>query len=204
MTKILLTSNGFFTDLIKQQFLQLIDGDLSNLKATIITTASHKKQNNRFAMKAKEDLLGFGFKKVDFIDIEFDKPELLENYNVIYINGGNPFYLLYHLKKSGADLKLKELAKQNTILVGVSAGAIILGPNINIIDYFTPQMNTVNIKDLTALRITEEAIIPHYDREDLFPDSSSKTIEDRLKVFEKLNNCSVVRLRDDQFLLINN
>jgi dipeptidase E len=62
--------------------------------------------------------------------------------------------LLYHLKKSGADLKLKELAKQNTILVGVSAGAIILGPNINVIDYFTPQMNTVNIKDLTALRIT--------------------------------------------------
>jgi dipeptidase E len=78
MTKILLTSNGFYTDLIKKQFLQLIDGDLSNLKATIITTASHKKQNNRFAMKAKEDLLGFGFKKVDFNDIEFDKPELLE------------------------------------------------------------------------------------------------------------------------------
>ncbi|MCK2020850.1 hypothetical protein [Peribacillus frigoritolerans] len=78
MNKILLTSNGFFTDLIKQQFLQLIDGDLSNIKATIITTASHKKQNNRFAMKAKEDLLGFGFKRVDFNDIEFDKPELLE------------------------------------------------------------------------------------------------------------------------------
>ncbi|WP_170974082.1 hypothetical protein [Peribacillus simplex] len=53
---------------------------MSNRKATIITTASHKKQNNRFAMKAKEDLLGFGFKKVDFIDIEFDKPELLEKY----------------------------------------------------------------------------------------------------------------------------
>jgi dipeptidase E len=32
MTKILLTSNGFFTDLIKQQFLQLNNGDLSNLK----------------------------------------------------------------------------------------------------------------------------------------------------------------------------
>jgi dipeptidase E len=202
MTKILLTSNGFFTDLIKQQFLQLIDGDLSNLKATIITTASHKKQNNRFAMKAKEDLLGYGFKKVDFNDIEFDKPKLLEKYNVIYINGGNPFYLLYHMKKSGADLILKDIAKQNTVIVGVSAGAIILGPNIEVVNYFTPQINTVDMQDLTALGLTNKAIFPHYDREDLFPNNSGRSIEDRLKVFENINKCSVVRLKDDESVLI--
>ncbi|MGG0848530.1 Type 1 glutamine amidotransferase-like domain-containing protein [Peribacillus simplex] len=202
MTKILLTSNGFFTDLIKQQFLQLIDGDLSNLKATIITTASHKKQNNRFAMKAKEDLLGYGFKKVDFNDIEFDKPELLEKYNVIYINGGNPFYLLYHMKKSGADLILKDIAKQNTVIVGGSAGAITLGPNIEVVNYFTPQINIVDMQDFTALGLTDKAIFPHYDREDLFPNNSGRSIEDRLKVFENLNKCSVVRLKDDESLLI--
>ncbi|MFJ7310006.1 Type 1 glutamine amidotransferase-like domain-containing protein [Peribacillus frigoritolerans] len=202
MTKILLTSNGFFTDLIKQQFLQLIDGDLSNLKATIITTASHKKQNNRFAMKAKEDLLGYGFKKVDFNDIEFDKPELLEKYNVIYINGGNPFNLLYHMKKSGADLIIKDIAKQNTVIVGVSAGAIILGPNIEVVNYFTPQINTVDMQDLTALGLTNKAIFPHYDREDLFPNNSGRSIEDRLKVFENINKCSVVRLKDDESVLI--
>jgi len=202
MSKILLTSNGFFTDLIKQQFLQLIDGDLSNIKATIITTASHKKQNNRFAMKAKEDLLGFGFKRVDFNDIEFDKPELLEKYNVIYINGGNPFYLLYHMKKSGADLILKDIAKQNTVIVGVSAGAIILGPNIEVVNYFTPQINTVDMQDLTALGLTNKAIFPHYDREDLFQNNSGRSIEDRLKVFENINKCSVVRLKDDESVLI--
>ncbi|KOR84362.1 Type 1 glutamine amidotransferase-like domain-containing protein [Peribacillus frigoritolerans] len=202
MNKILLTSNGFFTDLIKQQFLQLIDGDLSNIKATIITTASHKKQNNRFAMKAKEDLLGFGFKRVDFNDIEFDKPELLEKYNVIYINGGNPFYLLYHMKKSGADLILKDIAKQNTVIVGVSAGAIILGPNIEVVNYFTPQINTVDMQDLTALGLTNKAIFPHYDREDLFQNNSGRSIEDRLKVFENINKCSVVRLKDDESVLI--
>ncbi|AMM91675.1 peptidase E [Peribacillus simplex] len=202
MTKILLTSNGFFTDLIKQQFLQLIDGDLSNLKATIITTASHKKQNNRFAMKAKEDLLGFGFKKVDFNDIEFDKPELLKKYNVIYINGGNPFYLLYQMKKNGADLILKDIAKQNTVIVGVSAGAIVLGPNIEVVNYFTPQINTVDMQDLTALGLTNKAIFPHYDREDLFQNNSGRSIEDRLKVFENINKCSVVRLKDDESVLI--
>ncbi|MDF1998481.1 Type 1 glutamine amidotransferase-like domain-containing protein [Peribacillus frigoritolerans] len=175
---------------------------MSNLQATIITTASHKKQNNRFAMKAQEDLFGFGFKKVDFNDIEFDKPELLEKYNVIYINGGNPFYLLYHMKKSGADLILKDIAKQNTVIVGVSAGAIILRPNIEVVNYFTPRINTVDMQDLTALGLINKAIFPHYDREDLFPNNSGRSIEDRLKVFENINKCSVVRLKDYESVLI--
>ena len=179
MSKILLTSNGFFSDLIKQQFLQLIDGELTNVKATIITTASLQKQNNKFAIKAKEDLLTMGFNQVDFTDLEFDNPELLKQYNVIYITGGNPFYLLYHLKKSGADIILKDIAKQNTVFVGVSAGAIILGPNIEVVNYFTPQINTVDMQDLTALGLTNKAIFPHYDREDLFPNNFSSSIEDR-------------------------
>lgn len=91
MFRILLTSNGFFTDQIKQQFLQLINDQLENKKATVITTASQQKQDNKFAIKAKEDLIGMGFNLVDFTDIEFDQPDILRKYDVIYINGGNRF-----------------------------------------------------------------------------------------------------------------
>ncbi|TKH15443.1 hypothetical protein FC678_02160 [Peribacillus simplex] len=97
-------------------------------------------------------------------------------YNVIYINGGNPFYLLYHMKKSGADLILKDMAKQNTVIVGGSAGAIILGPNIEVVNYFTPQINTVDMQDLTALGLTNKAMFPQYDREDLFQNNSGRSI----------------------------
>lgn len=40
------------------------------------------------------------------------------------------------------------------------------------------------------------------DREDLFPDHSGRSIEARLKVFENMNKCSVVKLKDDEFVLI--
>ncbi|WP_340373454.1 Type 1 glutamine amidotransferase-like domain-containing protein [Peribacillus sp. FSL E2-0218] len=202
MCKILLTSNGFFTDRIKQQFLQSIDGQIMNAKAAIITTGSQQKQYNKFAMKAKEDLGKMGFKQVDFMDIEFAFPERLKPYNVIYINGGNPFHLLFHMKKSGADLILKGLAKLNTVFVGVSAGAIILGPNIEVVNFFTPQINTVHMKDLAALSLTDIAVFPHYDREDLFPNNAGKSIEERLKVFEHINECSLVRLKDDESILL--
>ncbi|MDC2866470.1 MULTISPECIES: hypothetical protein [unclassified Bacillus (in: firmicutes)] len=51
MSKLLLTSNGFFTGQIKKQFLQLIGGELSDLKVSIITTASPLKENNQYARK---------------------------------------------------------------------------------------------------------------------------------------------------------
>jgi dipeptidase E len=181
----------------------LLAGDKgTDLRAAIITTASPRKEHNRFAIKAKADLLELGVDQVDFLDVEFDEPELLEKYGVVYISGGNPYYLLYHLRKSGADSILKKMESRNAVFIGVSAGAMVLGADIKVVDYFTPAMNSVGLVDRTALRLTETTVFPHYDREDLFTDPDGKTIEDRLQVFERMNPCRVTRLRDNQSILI--
>lgn len=62
LLKILLTSNGLYINEIKQQFFQLIVYEVVRKKATVITTASPQKQNNKFAIKARENLLGKGLK----------------------------------------------------------------------------------------------------------------------------------------------
>lgn len=202
MAKILLTSNGFFTESIKQEFLQLIEGNTADSSAAIITTASPKKEQNRFAVKAGEDFLEMGIRHIEFIDIEFDDPSKLEVFDVIYLNGGNPFYLLHHLKRSGADKVLKKLAEENTVIIGVSAGAMVLGPDIRVADYFTPEMNGLQMKDLSGLEITKEIVFPHYDREDLFPCTSGTPIEERLKEYEAKYNCTVLRIAEDQSQVI--
>ena len=203
MTKLLLTSCGFHTASIKSTFLNLVDGEVSHLKACIITTASLKKENNRFAQKAKADFKAMGIQNVDFIDLEFENPELLTQKDVIYISGGNPFNLLFHTIRSGSHDIIKKLAAQNVVIVGVSAGALLLGPNIKIPQFFTPEMNTLNMNDFTALDITDKLIFPHYDREDLFKDDAGRTIEERIREFETLENCEVTRLNDDQSILIS-
>ena len=203
MANIFLTSNGFFTDLIKAEFLSALNEKGLDPKAVIITTASRHKEKNKYAIKAKKDFIEMGVNQVEFLDLEFEESNQLKQYNIIYINGGNPFYLLYHVRKSGADAILKELSKQNTLFVGVSAGSVILGPNIEMVNHFTPEMNTVKMSDLTALGITKTAIFPHYDREDVFNDGTGRTIEDRLRVFEQAKNLTVTRLRDDDSLLLS-
>lgn len=200
--KLLLTSNGFYTEKIKEQFLKLLDGVPKAMNVAIITTASPKKEKNPFAQKAKRDFKEMGFEKFEFIDVEFDDPKRLLGKDVIYINGGNPFHLLFHVKKSGADKILQQLATQNVVIVGVSAGSVILGPNIKVVHFFTPEMNVHKMKDFSALDLTDLIVFPHYNREDIFKDDSNKSIEERLTEYELLENCKVTRLKDEDYVII--
>lgn len=151
--KLLLTSNGFYTNEIREQFLQFINGDIKTLNVAIITTASPLKEKNQFAQKARNDFKEMGFRNINFIDVEFESPESLLNKDVIYINGGNPFHLLFHMKKSGADRMIQKMSTKDVVIVGVSAGSVILGPHIKVVQFFTPQMNVHDMQDLTAFKI---------------------------------------------------
>lgn len=143
-----------------------------------------------------------GFRKVDWVDVELESPDVLLQKDVIYINGGNPFHLLEQVKKSGADRVLAELAQKGTVIVGVSAGAALLGPDIRIVHHFTPQLNAQNIKDFSALVLTDKRIFPHYDREELFGEGTGRTIEERIREFKAIESCSVTRLNDDGYLVV--
>ncbi|RSK31948.1 Type 1 glutamine amidotransferase-like domain-containing protein [Bhargavaea beijingensis] len=200
--KLLLTSNGFFTDEIKIKFLNLLDADPHTLEAAIITTASPQKEQNRFAKKAVSNFEKMGFRKVDCVDVESESPDILLQKDVIYINGGNPFHLLEQVKKSEADRILADLAQKNAVIVGVSAGAVLLGPDIGVVQHFSPQLNVRSIEDFSALGLTDKRVFPHSDREDLFGDATGRTIEERIREFEMIESCSVTRLNDNGYLVV--
>jgi dipeptidase E len=194
MVKLILSSHGFQKNkTLKKKLLALLPKSVKNLSVAIITTASAEwKEKNKHAILAKQVLESMDFKQVDFFDIEFENPNKLKEFDVIYINGGNPFYLLYHLKKSGADKVMTRLASNGVIILGISAGGVVLGPNIRIVNYFDKKLNIIKLKDLRGLNLTKIIIYPHY----------TKNLEDKIKKFEVKYKCSVRRLTDGQSLVI--
>lgn len=94
MSRLLLTSCGFITEDIKNQFLDFMDRDLSRLKVSIITTGSPMKENNRYAQRAMQDFKDMGFQHIDFVDIEFDDPQILVHRDVIYISTVGILYII--------------------------------------------------------------------------------------------------------------
>ena len=92
----------------------------------------------------------FGTFSIEMCDIlSGDKPPSRENYDGIYIGGGNTFTLLDAFRRSSFDKQLHALALSGCPIFGGSAGAILLGKDLGTCAHMDP--NDVGLKDLSGL-----------------------------------------------------
>lgn len=83
------------------------------------------------------------------------------NYCAIFIGGGNTFKLLKGIKESGAFVKIKEYLKEDGIVYGGSAGAIIFGKDIT--SCISMDDNNVGLEDTTGFNLLDgKSIFAHY------------------------------------------
>ena len=193
---LILTSNGLSSDnLIKRakQYCTTLN------KAVIVTTASVEyKENNYHIPRLTEELNSLGL-SVELFDFDFQNPELLLNYDVVEINGGNPFYLLKYIRRTNCDAIMKKLIEEK-IVIGISAGSIVMQKNINLVALYSPELNnSVNLTDLTGLGFSSIELLPHYSRYL----TRFKNFEEIAKEYEIANNCEVIRINDGQAIILN-
>ncbi|MHA1110775.1 MAG: Type 1 glutamine amidotransferase-like domain-containing protein [Promethearchaeota archaeon] len=128
--------------------------------------------------------------------------------NILVISGGDPFKMLYYLRRTGMDKEIKEFVnKENYVLAGYSAGAMILTPTIAIttMEVTNHEGNRVPIhdvrgksvlpelhNDLTGLEIVDFEIIPHYEVK------YAKDVE----LYRKSSKNKVKTCTDDDFYII--
>lgn len=193
MTKLLLTSTGLANQNITNQFLQIIDKPVSQIKIIFVPTASRSEEELKYVNESKKELLDLGISANNIKTLNLDKPvsfQEVEDFDVIYVCGGNTFYLLKKAREAGFDKVIIEFAKTDKLYFGVSAGSILVCPNIDIASPFDE--NDVNLTDLTGLNLTDVIVSPHYKDEE-------KTIIDD---FKKKSQYKVVPLTDNQALLV--
>ena len=193
MTKLLLTSTGLANQNITNQFLQIIDKPVSQIKIIFVPTASRSEEELNYVAESKKELLDLGILENNIKTLNLDKPvsfQEVENFDVIYVCGGNTFYLLKKVRETGFDKVIIEFAKTDKLYFGVSAGSILVCPNIDIASPFDE--NDVNLTDLTGLNLTDVIVSPHYK------DEEKIIIDD----FKKKSQYKVVPLTDNQALLV--
>ncbi len=100
------------------------------------------------------------------IDVNFSDVLLEEAFSsdIIHLSGGNTYYFLKHLKKKKLLSRLKKFVRDGGILTGLSAGSIIMTPNIDTAGFpdFDKDDNEENLKDFKALGLVNFEFFPHY------------------------------------------
>ena len=109
--------------------LSIFEKNLKGKIVTFIPTASKVEKINFYVKDAKKELEKAGM-ITDILDIsEAEKSEIVKkirNNDFIYVSGGNTFYLLQEMKKTGIDEIIVEEVYNGKVYIGESAGAMVV------------------------------------------------------------------------------
>ena len=189
----LLTSDGLSNLKLRRALKGLLDIPVEQNKVIFLYT-KRKGFKKKYLDIVKKRWVSIGFKKknLKFINISKNVRKIPE-FDIIYVCGGNTFYILKRIKKTGLDKTIKKAVNQNKIYVGVSAGSIIPHKTIEIAGWGSEgDVNDIRLKNLRGLNLIKTAILPHYTK---------KQIED-VREFKKKAKYKIKEIKDGQGILI--
>lgn len=162
--KLLLSSAGITNQSIANAVVELVGKAASDTKVALIPTASNLEKGNKdWYIRQLTNLQRYGFSWIDIVDIsapEVQWRERLAEVDVVVMSGGNTFYLLDQVRKSGFDEWLKGNLEKK-VYVGISAGSIITTPSIAIASVDNGDENLSGLTDLTGLGLVDFEVSPH-------------------------------------------
>ena len=180
MNNIFLTSCGIINNEIKNKFYKSIPKEIKNLKVLYITTAADGEPDEDKTWMDEEfkTILDLGISKGEITEYKIGDPININYYDIMYMMGGNTFYLLDIIRKTNYDTEIKTFINSGKIYIGSSAGSEILGNSIDIALGYDD--NNVNMTDFTGLKIVDGLIIPHCNRKEDFINKLKKETNEKL------------------------
>jgi len=161
--KLILASNG---NTIFNLLPKIVDQPINQLKIGWVTTAAKGVEDLTYLKTHRQIMRKTGWNFAE-IDIENKSPKQLKKIfadkDIIHIEGGNTFYLLKAVRKTGFDKIIKELIDRGVTYAGTSAGSYIMCPTIEMSTWKPKPKPRFGLKDLTALNYVPFLLSVHYD-----------------------------------------
>ncbi len=193
--KLLLTSSGLDNKESKKEFLKLLNQNVKKIKILLIFGIK-KEEEMFYVNESKEELIEMGVNEKNILEANISKninKNNFRDFGVIYVCGGNTYYILDRLRKIGFDKVIVNAVNKNILYVGVSAGSIIAGESIEIAGWGSEgDENRIKLKDLRGFNFTDMAIFPHYENR----------LKKEVDEFSKKVNYPVKPLRNGEFIVI--
>ena len=159
----LFQSSSFST--VAKNFTAYAGDDLKEKRVTFIPTASVNEKVIFYVASGRKALEKLGM-IVDELELSTATRTEIEakirGNDYIYVSGGNTFFLLQEMKKTGADKIIKDEIASGKIYIGESAGSMILSPDIEYAKEMDERKKAPELKDTSALSVIDFYPLPHY------------------------------------------
>ena len=160
MTQLFLCSSfadvaGFLPNCVK---------NLQGMKVAFIPTAAEVEKVTFYVKKWWEALenLVMQITELNISTTEASKiKNTIENADCIYVSGGNTFYLVQELKKTGTDELIKQHILGGKLYIGESAGTIITAPNIEYVSLMDDPEKGKELTGFEGLNVVDFSTVPH-------------------------------------------
>ena len=134
------------------------------------------------------------FKKLgaELIEIEIstandsDITQVFDAADIIYFTGGNSFFLIDQLRKTGTDTLLKQQLEKGKLFIGESAGAIVCAPELSYIEKMDPIPEDYSQSDYAGLGLINFYVLPHY-----LTAPFKKVTADIMQSFSNIELCAI-------------
>ena len=164
MKKIFLCSS--FAD-VAPLLPESVPTSLSGKTVAFIPTASIHEEYTQYVEDGKNALVSLGLVVRELEITQCEKKEIVKVLNdcdCIYITGGNTFFLMQELRRTGTDKLIVEQVEKGKLYIGESAGAMIFAPNI---EYAKRMDNnlllTPDFEDFSGLGVVDFYPVVHFN-----------------------------------------
>lgn len=135
--------------------------------------------------------------KIDYFDLSEDfsdeKLAKLLEYGAIYLSGGNTYVFMDSARKRNIRLLLEKHLENGGLLIGASAGAIMMTPSIDLAKF--GDENTPNLKDAAGFGFVDFEFCPHF---------TNKEEQNFLSEYMKVKNRELYTCKDGDGIFYSN
>lgn len=161
--KRLFLSSSFAT--VSGMFKDWLGEPCAGNSVTFIPTASVPEKVTFYVKSGRKALEKLGF-IVEDLDISTaphaEIERIIRKNGFIYISGGNTFFLLQELRRTGVDKLLLEQIEAGKCYIGESAGSMILSPNIEYANEMDDREKAPVLQGFESLGAVDFYPLPHY------------------------------------------
>jgi dipeptidase E len=173
--------------------------DMTGKTVTFIPTASIPEAVKFYVGSGKKALEKLGL-RIDELEIatasNHEISEKLIRNEYIYISGGNTFFLLQELRRTGADQVIIDQINAGKLYIGESAGSMVVSPCIEYAQTLDNHKKAPLLQSFSALDVIDFYPLPHHTN---FP--FKKAVEKTIAKYE--TSLKLCPISNSQVILVN-